>query len=164
MSHAWTYDAFGNQSAEYTYSGGACQGWENSTMEADNRLSRRVSAICPQTVKRFWTDQAGFRLGQADTIQAGPVYKVGMSYTVAGQLYHSVTPWMHDLGHHDVNWHWYGPDGYRVMTHVRAGEATPYGLSYEVGPRTYYFNDGADVTLTVRRESPTGSYKVFQIG
>ena len=81
---------------------------------------------------------------------------------MAGQLYHSVTPWAHDRTRYDLNWHWYGPDGYRVITHVRTNEPLPFGKSYDVGFRTFFFYDGADVTLTVRREGVNGAYKVFQ--
>jgi RHS repeat-associated protein len=162
LGQTWSFDVFGNAIAEYTWStGAACQGTDSIRIDADNRVVRRWPTGCPLAPKRFYHDQAGRRLGQADTLQGGATYRSSQTYTSAGQLYYAVSPWLHDLIHHDHAWNWYGPDGYRLKTTVQPGASTFAGVLPDGGVESLYFYDGADIAVTVRRVG-AGSYRAYQ--
>jgi RHS repeat-associated protein len=168
-ANAWTYDVLGNRLSDVatsTISPTPC-GQRNQVYDADNRLIRAVppSPGGPCHISRYWTDQAGNRLGESDTTQsnipgAPPVaglYSV-MSYTAQNQLYFSVTA-SGDLSKWDYNWHWYDAEGRRVMSQISSPSSVlPYPDPRTIGgPRTYYIYDGNDVAMELTRTGGTWS-------
>jgi len=170
LAHSWTYDVFGNRLTETASAsiGPAPCGFRNHAYDADNRLMRRYPTAPPTsvcTVIRTWTDQAGNRLGEADTTAVNdpglpPVNGLQsiMTYTAGNQLYFSATP-TGDVGHYDVNWHWYDPQGRRIMSQLSTvSSILPYPDPNGVGGfRTYYIYDGNDVALELVRSGGTWS-------
>ena len=149
-TYGWVYDVFGNRAETFTSTGGeGCQGTAPLEYGADNRLVARHSFPGCSRLSRYWTDQAGNRLGETDT--AG-VAQAQMTYTAAGQLYYSLTPTV-QVGTYDYNWHWYDGDGRRILTQASSGTTI-------VAPRpetaggilSYYVYDGSDVALVLARQ------------
>ncbi len=174
-SHGYTYDVFGNRLSELfgSTSGGSCTGVVRAVKNwKDNRpLSRAAVPGQPECgPSRYYSDQAGNRLAEADTTipvtpsGAPPIVqlKSAMSYTAAGQLYYSLTPAV-SPGYWDHLWTWYDADGDRAMAYLeRTNGAVPPQLpapGHGAGVWSYYVPDGSDVTLEVGR-AQGGDYRV----
>ena len=149
-TYGWVYDVFGNRAETFTSTGGeACQGTAPLEYGPDNRLVARHSFPSCSRLSRYWSDQAGNRLGETDTLG---VPQAQMTYTAASQLYYSLTPTV-QLGTYDYNWHWYDGDGRRILTQASSGTTI-------VAPRpetaggilSYYVYDGSDVALVLARQ------------
>ncbi len=167
ISNTWSYDALGNRLTEdrgTSLPGSGCLDPMNSVYDADNRILRRTrtggpTGACPVT--RYFTDQAGRRLGERDTTWASPPFgglKSVLTYTAAGRLYFSVTP-SGDLSQNDFNWHWYDGEGRRVMSQTGSlSYIAPFPHPDSIaGSRTYYVYDGNDVALELVRSGSTWS-------
>jgi len=131
----------------YTAGSEQCNGTSDNSYGADNRVAfKDQPGSCHDT--KYWTDQAGNRLGEEQL--AGSVRQSvhKMSYTAAGQLYFSLTPTL-SVGHYDVNWHWYDPGGKRVISQRTTSDNWYPDVDPSDGRRTYYVYDGADVAMTV---------------
>jgi hypothetical protein len=115
--YTWTYDGIGNQAKEVS-TGTLCSDTDTLTYGVDNRLERRWSPGCTGISTRYWSDQAGNRLVEANSIEPSiRDFKATMTYTAANQLYFSMTP-AASRGSFDLNWHWYDADGLRIVSHV----------------------------------------------
>jgi len=160
-TYQWGYDVFGNRRSElFTSTGGeACQGTAPLDVGSDNRLVARHSFPgCPR-LSRYWSDQAGNRLGETDT--AG-VAQAQMTYTAAGQLYYSLTPTV-QLGTYDYNWHWYDGDGRRILTQASSGTTIVAPRPENAGGiLSYYVYDGSDVALVLARQAGGSTWWVKQ--
>ncbi|MDZ4862278.1 MAG: RHS repeat-associated core domain-containing protein [Gemmatimonadota bacterium] len=172
VSHVWTYDLLGNRMTEWNRTNigdqNQCTSTYTNVYDSDNRLQRRTPATastgCRKT--RYFTDQSGNRLGEADTTVFNPpgVPPLGglnsvTSYTAGGQLYFSLTLTA-DLLAKDYNWHWYDVQGRRVVSQVATGNVNtpifPHPDSVG-GFRTYFVYDGSDVALELVRSGSTWS-------
>lgn len=163
--YTWLYDVHGNRTKEN--GSGTCATQDSTTYGADNRVVRRWSPSCPGAITRYWTDQAGNRLGESDSVATAREIRGEMSYTAANQLYYSFTPTAAQ-GTFDVNWHWYDVDGLRLVTHATGISLQNPVLSTPAlhpdqsgGVRSYQFYDGADVALVVMKPAG-GSWTVRQ--
>jgi RHS repeat-associated protein len=81
--------------------------------------------------------------------------QAAMSYTALNQLYFAATP-TSSPGTWDFAWHWYDPQGLRVMSWVASGNSivTPRPDSTWT-LRNYYVYDGSDVALTLVKSGST---------
>ena len=166
LSHVWSYDAYGNRLTEVDATSIAgstvCPSTMNMVHDSDNRVLRRYRAggptgACP--LARYYSDQAGRRLGERDTTWASPPYgglKSVLTYTASGKLYFSVTP-SGDLTKNDFNWHWYDAEGRRVISQLASlNYLAPFPHPDSVsGYRTYYVYDGSDVAMELVRTGGT---------
>jgi hypothetical protein len=152
---------FGNRKWESGSSsaGGGCQSSDSLRYGTDNRIERTRNTTGCKTAY-YLTDQAGNRLTQADTTTTGwqPIHR--FTYTAASQLYFSLTPTA-DIGHYDVNWHWY--DGAECGSSASsAGTNWDPELDPAAGNRTYdVYASGSDIAMTILRGS-TGNWSVRQ--
>jgi RHS repeat-associated protein len=168
LQYTYTYDFQGNRLTEHPHQtiGGSsvCENIITAAFDADNRLLRRIpGAMTSNCLKtRYWTDQAGNRLGEADTTASNPTNPpiVGlqsvMSYTAAGKLYFSINM-AGDPFHNSYDWHWYDAEGRRVMSQIADRNLSviyPHPDSVG-GYRTYYIYDGSDVALQLVRSGST---------
>ena len=168
MQYSYTYDFQGNRLTELPHQtigvSSVCENTITATFDADNRLLRRIpGAIINNCMKtRYWTDQAGNRLGESDTTVSNPTnpplngLQSVMSYTASGQLYFSINL-AGDLFHNSYDWHWYDAQGRRVMSQIADRNLSvlyPHPDSVG-GYRTYYIYDGSDVALQLVRSGST---------
>jgi RHS repeat-associated protein len=159
-TYVWTYDVFGNRHELFSSTGGdACQGTAPLEYGPDNRLLARHSFPgCPR-LSRYWSDQAGNRLGETDTLGRA---QAQLTYTAAGQLYYSLTPTV-QAGTYDYNWHWYDGDGRRIVTQASSGDTLVAPRPELVGGTlSYYVYDGSDVALVLARPARGGTWWVKQ--
>ncbi len=162
--NSWVYDVFGNRVQEIASGPGVTCGSGNQSYGPDNQLLARNAIDCVQTIKYF-QDQAGSRLGTADTsgftswVNA-PISSI-MTYTAARQLYFAMTP-TGVVGHFDSNWNWYDAEGRRVMGQfwgsAPLSDTTIVPSRVSTG-RMYYLYDGSDVQLEYEYVS-AGTWRV----
>jgi RHS repeat-associated protein len=153
--YMWTYDVFGNRTVETCHSTwqGVCQKTEPATYGPDNTLRKRKNTELASTpVSMYWTDQAGNRLMQTDSVNGQPASSPSalLSYTALSQLFFAMTPTV-QVGTYDYVWHWYDGQGRRVVTHGQQGSTWMPGTapSFTSGTRYYYVYDGADVAIVL---------------
>lgn len=115
----------------------------------------RHSGLC-HSYARYLTDQAGNRLAETDSASAAIVgLQAAMSYTALNQLYFAATP-TSSPGTWDFAWHWYDPQGLRVMSWVASGNSTVTPRPDSTWTlRNYYVYDGSDVALTLVKSGST---------
>jgi RHS repeat-associated protein len=117
----------------------------------DNRLKTRRKGPGCTDYSWYYTDQAGNRIAQRDTLNGGSTLRTQkMTYTAANQLYYSLTA-TEALALYDANWHWYDASGMRIMTHAQQTNNWYPTFQPDSGFRTFYYYDGSDVALTVVR-------------
>jgi len=161
----WSYDAFGNRLNEswnrHVDPTGAST--DTSKYAVDNSLVRTFNLGVGGLINHFYSDQAGNRLMQRDSANAGGTdlgVRYGMSYTAKNQLFFSAVPSAQAAHGFDLAWNWYDPSGQRVIT------KTDYEASWNgaispnasTGTWTYYFYDGSDIALTLAKIG--GTWKV----
>jgi RHS repeat-associated protein len=153
--YTWTYDVFGNRTEETCHSTwqGVCQKTEPATYGPDHTLRKRKNTELASTpVSMYWTDHAGNRLMQTDSVNGQPAASPSalLSYTALSQLFFAMTPTV-QAGTYDYVWHWYDGQGRRVVTHGQQGSTWAPGTapSLATGTRYYYVYDGSDVALVV---------------
>jgi RHS repeat-associated protein len=159
-TYVWSYDVFGNRHELFSSTGGeTCQGTAPLEYGPDNRLLARHSFPGCTRLSRYWSDQAGNRVGETDTLGRA---QAQLTYTAAGQLYYSLTPTV-QAGTYDYNWHWYDGDGRRVLTQTSAGTTLVAPRPELVdGTLSYYVYDGSDVALVLARPARGGPWWVKQ--
>lgn len=156
-TYEWAYDVWGNRVRETfgTTSGAGCTGTAPLSYGPDNRLVTKHSFPGCSTMRRYFTDHAGHRLGETDSLGGVAGTRAQLTYTAAGQLYFSLTP-TGAAGTYDYNWHWYDSDGRRTIAQTTKGSvglAAPFDST--AGRRFYYVYDGSDVALVLARQGST---------
>ena len=155
------YDVFGNKARETSWVGdsmGSCQPNDTLYYAPDNRLlrvSHRVSPItCPDD-NRYWSDRAGNRLMQTDTINGTYTgMSAIMSYTAKQQIFFALSK-AGLPGEYYYNWNFYDASGMRMVTQtkLRSGWDFWEAPTLTNGTRNYYIYDGNDVVVTLVRHS-----------
>jgi RHS repeat-associated protein len=164
--YTWSYDTWGNRLIELStvHIMPTSATSDTSTYAVDNSLSRTSHTGTGGLINHFYSDQAGNRLMQRDSSNAGGIdygVRYAMSYTAKNQLFFSAVPSTQSGGGFDIAWNWYDAAGRRVITQPGYETAWNGGISPQTSPgsRTYYVYDGADAIMTLGNVS--GTWKVL---
>jgi RHS repeat-associated protein len=147
--YTWTYDVFGNRVSEIC--SGGCDASKRATFGPDHTLRSTFDTLSLRSAV-YWTDRAGNRLVQTDSVSHLPIASPStlLSYTALSQLYFAMTPTA-QVGTYDYTWHWYDGQGRRVVTHAQQGSSWTPGVAPNLtsGTRYYYVYEGADVAIVL---------------